>query len=64
MGRGDVVGVRGIGIAGKLGVDMRVACAGVRLGLDDERAAALTDDKAITIGIKGTAGVRRVVVAA
>ena len=63
-GRGDMVRVRGVRPAREHRVDLRAARQRVRLGLDDERAAALADDKAVAVQVERTAGVFRIVVAA
>ena len=59
-----MVCVRGIGPASEHCVDLCAARQRVLLGLDDERAAALADDKAVPVQVKRPAGVFRVVVAA
>ena len=59
-----MVCVRGVRPACKAGVDGRAALYRVLLGFNQERAAALTDDKAVAVRIKRTAGVLGIIVAA
>ena len=52
-----MVCVRGVRPACKAGIDGRAALYRVLLGFNQERAAALADDKAVAVRVKRTAGV-------
>ena len=59
-----MVCVRGVRPTCKTGVDGRAALYRVLLGFDQQRAAALTDDKAVAVRVERTAGVLGIIVAA
>ena len=54
-GRGNVVCIRGVRPAGQHGVDFCAAREGVLLGLDQERAAAFTDNEAVAVEVERAA---------
>ena len=63
-GGGDVVGVRGVGVARQHRINGCAAGPGMLQRFDDKRTAALADDKAVPVHIKRPAGLFRRVVAA
>ena len=61
---GNVVRVRGVRVTGEHSVDFCAACERVFLGLDEESAAAFTDNKAVTVNVERTASLLRLVISA
>ena len=50
--------------ASQLGIDGGASVPGVGLGFQQQRAAAFSDDKAVSLDVKGAGGVQRVGIAA
>ena len=63
-GRGNVVCIRGVRVTGEYGVDFCAAGECMLLGLDQESAAAFTDNEAVAVKVERAARLLGVVVSA
>ena len=63
IGGGLVVGVAGAGVADHFAEDLGAAGLRVLQRFEDENAGALADDEAVALGVEGTRGLGRVIVA-